>query len=124
MNNLLHLKGLIESIDKERITVFSAKEDKKYYFYLQDLPNAEEGEKIDLLIMPSFNEEGFSKILTIKTTKKAKPIKMANFSTMLSHMRKNKDRLKATLKESDDPDTINDLQEKIDWLEKGIELFS
>ena len=124
MNNLLHLKGQIESVDNERITIVSSKDKKKFYFYPEDLPNAEESEKADLLIMASYRDDGFSKILTIKTTKKAKPIKMANFSTMLNQMRKNKDRLKATLKDTDDPESINDIQEKIDWLEKGIELFS
>lgn len=124
MNNLLHLKGFIESIDCERITVISSKDEKRYYFRPEDFPNAVEGEKTDLLVMESFSNEGFSKILNIKATKKAKPLKMANFSTLLNHMRKTKDRLKATLNETEDANSIADLQEKIDWLEKGLDLFS
>ena len=83
----------------------------------------EEGEKVDFLIAPAFSESSVSKILTIKKTKKVKPIKMANFNTLIGHMIKTKERLKATLETTEDSNTINDLKEKIDWLEKGINLF-
>lgn len=124
MQNLYHLKGTLTKIDADFAYVTDSKTDKDYKFYANDLKDTEEGEKVDLLIAPAFSEDSTSKILTIKQTKKAKPIKMANFSTLIGHMIKTKERLKATLAISDESTDTTDIKEKIDWLEKGIRLFS
>ena len=123
MQNLYHLKGTLTQIDADFAYVIDSKTDKEYKFYANDLQDTEEGEKVDLLIAPAFSEDSVSKILTIKKTKKAKPIKMANFSTLICHMIKTKERLKATLASSDESTDTSDIKEKIDWLEKGISLF-
>ncbi len=123
MQNLYHLKGTLTQIDADFAYVTDSKTDKEYKFYANDLQDSEEGEKVDLLIAPAFSEDSVSKILTVKTTKKAKPIKMANFSTLIGHMIKTKERLKATLASSDESTDTSDIKEKIDWLEKGISLF-
>ena len=123
MQNLYHLKGTLTQIDADFAYVTDSKTDKEYKFYANDLQDTEEGEKVDLLIAPAFSEDSVSKILTIKQTKKAKPIKMANFSTLIGHMIKTKERLKATLASSDKSTDTSDIKEKIDWLEKGINLF-
>ena len=123
MQNLYHLKGTLTRIDADFAYVSDSKTDKEYKFYANDLQDTEESEKVDLLIAPAFSEDSVSKILTIKKTKKAKPIKMANFSTLIGHMIKTKERLKATLASSDESTDISDIKEKIDWLEKGINLF-
>ena len=123
MQNIYHLKGTLSIIDADFAYVTDSKTDKEYKFYANDLQDTEEGEKVDLLIAPAFSEDSVSKILTIKQTKKAKPIKMANFSTLIGHMIKTKERLKATLASSDESTDTSDIKEKIDWLEKGIILF-
>ena len=123
MQNLYHLKGTLSRIDADFAYVTDSKTDKEYKFYANDLQDTEEDEKVDLLIAPAFSEDSVSKILTIKKTKKAKPIKMANFSTLIGHMIKTKERLKATLASSDESTDTSDIKEKIDWLEKGINLF-
>ena len=123
MQNLYHLKGTLSRIDADFAYVSDSKTDKEYKFYANDLQDTEEDEKVDLLIAPAFSEDSVSKILTIKKTKKAKPIKMANFSTLIGHMIKTKERLKATLASSDESTDTSDIKEKIDWLEKGINLF-
>ncbi|MBR4570456.1 MAG: hypothetical protein IKO19_07325 [Candidatus Riflebacteria bacterium] len=123
MKNLYHLNGTLTQIDADFVYVTDSKTDKEYKFYSNDLQNIDEGEKVDLLIAPAFSEDSVSKILTIKQTKKAKPIKMANFSTLIGHMIKTKERLKATLASSDESTDTSDINEKIDWLEKGISLF-
>ena len=123
MQNLYHLKGTLTQIDADFAYVTDSKTDKEYKFYANDLQDTKEGEKVDLLIAPAFSEDSVSKILTIKKTKKAKPIKMANFSTLIGHMIKTKERLKATLASSDESTDNSDIKEKIDWLEKGIILF-
>ncbi len=123
MKSIYHLKGTLTQIDADFAYVTDGKTDKEYKFYASDLQDTEEGEKVDLLIAPAFSEDSVSKILTVKTTKKAKPIKMANFSTLIGHMIKTKERLKATLASSDESTDTSDIKEKIEWLEKGISLF-
>ncbi len=123
MKSIYHLKGTLTRIDADFAYVTDGKTDKEYKFYASDLQDTEEGEKVDLLIAPAFSEDSVSKILTIKKTKKAKPIKMANFSTLIGHMIKTKERLKATLASSVESTDASDIKEKIEWLEKGISLF-
>ena len=123
MKSIYHLKGTLTRIDADFAYVTDSKTDKEYKFYANDVQDTEEGEKVDFLIAPAFSEGSVSKILTIKKTKKVKPIKMANFNTLIGHMIKTKERLKATLETTEDSNTINDLKEKIEWLEKGIQLF-
>ncbi len=123
MQNLYHLKGTLTRKDSDFAYVTDNKTDLEYKFYSNDIQDTEEGEKVDFLIAPAFSENSVSKILTIKKTKKVKPIKMANFNTLIGHMIKTKERLKATLETTEDSNTINDLKEKIEWLEKGIQLF-
>lgn len=123
MKSIYHLKGTLTRKDSDFAYVTDNKTDQEYKFYSNDIQDTEEGEKVDFLIAPAFSENSVSKILTIKKTKKAKPIKMANFNTLIGHMIKTKERLKATLNTTEDSNTINDLKEKIEWLEKGINLF-
>ena len=123
MQNLYHLKGTLTQIDADFAYVSDSKTDKEYKFYANELQDNEVGEKVDLLIAPAFSEDSVSKILTIKKTKKAKPIKMVNFSTLIGHMIKTKDRLNATLASSDESTDTSNNKKKIDWLEKGISLF-
>ena len=123
MQNLYHLKGTLTRIDADFAYVTDSKTDKEYKFYASDVQDIEEGEKVDFLIAPPYSEDSVAKILTIKKTKKAKPIKMANFSTLIGHMIKTKERLKVTLASSDESTDTSDIKEKIDWLEKGIQLF-
>ncbi len=124
MKNLLHLKGTVISIDPDFVIVKDEKSDTEYKFYFSDLKDSNEGDKIDALISPAFAEGSTSKILSLKETKKVKPIKMPNFNTLIGHMIKTKERLKANLAIEENSASINDIKEKIDWLEKGISLFS
>lgn len=123
MKSILHLKGHITNIEEDFVFVTEDKTDEVYKFYQSDMLG-EMNDKVDALIAPAFSEGSTSKVLSIKQTKKVKPLKMANYSTLISHMIKTKERLNATLLtlEEDNPD-IPDINEKIAWLEKGIALF-
>ena len=123
MKSIYHLKGILTRLETDFAYVTDSKTDQEYKFYASDIQDTEEGEKVDFLIAPAFTEGSVSKILTIKKTKKAKPIKMANFNTLIGHMIKTKERLKATLDNADESADTADIKEKIDWLEKGIILF-
>ncbi len=118
------LKGLIERIDSRRVVVVADKTGREYNFSPSELTGAEKGARVDLLMTPPDDEGGYAKIISIKSQKKIKPLKMPNFATLVGHMIKTRDRLKATLAESGDSDAQNDLNEKIAWLDRGIRLFS
>ncbi|MDD3147747.1 MAG: hypothetical protein PHD82_10620 [Candidatus Riflebacteria bacterium] len=118
------LKGLIEKIDSRRIIVVADKSGREFVFSPSELTGAEKGARVDLLITPPDDEGGFAKIISIRSQKKVKPLKMPNFSTLVGHMLKTRDRLKATLAESTDSDAQNELNEKIAWLDRGIRMFS
>lgn len=118
------LKGLIERIDSRRVVVVADKTGREYNFSPSELTGAERGARVDLLITPPDDEGGYAKIISIKSQKKIKPLKMPNFATLVGHMIKTRDRLKATLAESGDSDAQNELNEKIAWLDRGIRMFS
>lgn len=118
------LKGLIKRREGRFLVVAADKGGTEYRFNASELADAESGERVDLLIAASEDPDGVSAILSIKSKKKVKPIKIGNFNTLVGHMIKTRDRLIATLAEVSDPDAASDLREKIDHLERGISLFS
>jgi hypothetical protein len=124
MKRMQRLKGTVAEIDDETVLVTDDKSDEEYYFHLADMGEVEEGQKVDLLISVSSNSDGISRILMNKKKPKAKAYKMQNFSTLIKHMIKTKDRLKATLEENPQLGESGKIQEQIDFLERGIGLFS
>lgn len=121
---MISLKGIVSSVTDKYAIVKADKGGAEYKFNLSGIPNACLNDKVDLLIKPSSDEFGLSEVLFIKSKKKEKPLKMASFSTLLAHMIKTQNRLTATLNESISDEQAIAIQEKIDWLAKGIELFS
>ena len=118
------LKGIIARREGYTLVVKADKGGIEYRFNASDLEGAEPGERIDLLIAPADDPDDISTILSIKSKKKVKPIKIGNFNTLVGHMIKTRDRLNATLAEINDSDAASDLREKITWLYRGIDLFS
>ncbi len=118
------LKGIIAHREGSTLVVKSDKGGSEYRFNVSDLPDSETGDRVDLLIAPADDPDDISSILSIKSKKKVKPIKIGNFNTLVGHMIKTRDRLNATLVEISDPDSASDLREKIAWLDRGLELFS
>lgn len=118
------LKGVISQREGTILVVTADKGGTEYRFSASELADAETGERVDLLISAAEDPDGVSTILMVKSKKKIKPLKMGNFNTLVGHMIKTRDRLNATLAEITDPDAVSDLREKIDWLNRGINLFS
>ncbi|KAF1079670.1 MAG: hypothetical protein GQF41_3985 [Candidatus Rifleibacterium amylolyticum] len=118
------LKGVIARREGATLVVKADKGGIEYRFNASDLGDAETGERVDLLIAPADDPDDISTILSIKSKKKVKPIKIGNFNTLVGHMIKTRDRLNATLAEIADPAAASDLREKITWLDRGIDLFS
>lgn len=124
MKRMQRLKGTVVKIDDEMVVVADDKSDEEFYFHLEDLIEAETGQKIDLLISVNTNLDGFSRILMNKKRPKPKAFKMANFSTLLKHMIKTRERLQATLDESPELADNQKILDQIEWLNRGIGLFS
>ncbi len=124
MKRMQRLKGTVVKIDDEMVVVADDKSDEEFYFHLEDLNEAETGQKIDLLISVNTNLDGFSRILMNKKKPKPKAFKMANFSTLLKHMIKTRERLQATLDESPEMADNQRILDQIEWLNRGIGLFS
>ncbi len=124
MKRMQRLKGTVVKVDEEMVVVADDKSDEEFYFHLQDLNEAESGQKIDLLISVNTNLDGFSRILMNKKKPKPKAYKMANFSTLIKHMIKTRDRLQATIDESPELAGNQRIIDQIEWLNRGIGLFS
>ncbi len=118
------LKGLVESVSADRIIVVADRSGREYSFAPHELPGTSRGARVDLLITPPDEEGGYARVISIKSQKKIKPLKMPGFGTLVGHMLKTRDRLKATLAESEDSEVQAELNEKIAWLDRGIRLFS
>ena len=119
------LKGTIDRIENGVVVIVSKKDDYELYFDEADFDSPIENKKVDLLIARSDDPMGLSKVISAKKVTKPKKIKMKNFSSLIRAMLKVKSRLEATLEEEgENSDSLNDLREKVEFLEKGIELFS
>lgn len=118
------VKGIIEKISGNKVVIVSEKSGEEFTFSASDFPDPVKGEKVDLLCAPSDDSANMFSVISIKSQKKIKPLKMPNFNTLVGHMVKTRDRLKATLAEAADNDSEADLNEKISWLNRGISLFS
>lgn len=124
MMRMERVKGVIERVDGSKVLVVSEKSGEEYLFNAADFLEPLKGEKVDLLCAPSADSADLFSVISIKSKKKIKPLKMPNFNTLVGHMIKTRDRLKATLDETGDSESEGDLNEKIAWLNRGISLFS
>lgn len=121
---MYRLKGTVVRIDEEMVVVSDDKSEEEYYFHRSDLSEVKDGSKVDLLISVSTNSDGVSRILMNKKKPKAKALKMANFSTLVKHMMKTRERLQATIDESPELAGNSRIAEQIEFLDRGIRLFS
>lgn len=118
------IKGLIDRIAGNKVVVIKEKTGEECFFSASELVEAFPGEKVDILASLSDEDSAEYTVIAVKSRKKVKPLKMPNFNTLVGHMIKTRDRLKATIAESDDSESQSDLKEKIAWLDRGISLFS
>ncbi|MGM0599508.1 MAG: hypothetical protein ACQETH_06780 [Candidatus Rifleibacteriota bacterium] len=123
MKQMKHLIGVLTDFSDKAMTVTETRSGQEFYFQPGDLEEVELGEKIDLLIADAPDSEGFCQVLIQKKKKKTKPFRMPNFSTLLKHMIKTRDRLKVTLEENPETENYSEINEKIEYLDRGIELF-
>lgn len=124
MMRMERVRGMIEGNDNNRVIVVCEKTGDEFIFAATDFDEPVKGEKVDLLCAPSDDTPGLFNVISIKSKKKIKPLKMANFNTLVSHMIKTRDRLHATLNDASHGEGDADIKDKIAWLEKGISLFS
>lgn len=120
------LVGVIDRVVAGVAAVVPDDRSPEVYLSATDIPGAREGLAVDLVIVPQDDPQAVCKILGRKPPRKPKPMKMPSFSSLVRQMLKVRDRLRATREElgEDDSSGSEDLQEKLDFLEKGISLFS
>lgn len=118
-----HLIGVLTDCSEGSMTVSEEGSGQEFYFRSPELGEVKLGEKLDLLIADAPDSEGFCQILMHKKQKKAKSFKMPNFSTLLKHMIKVRDRLKITLEENPEMENYSEINEKIEYLDRGVDLF-
>ncbi len=124
MKKMQRLVGYIVKVDGEMVIVAADKSGEEFYFHTGDFDDPQPGQKIDLLISLNTDTDGVSKVLMKKKKVASKAFKMANFTTLVKHMVKTRDRLQATLESMNEDSDTGEINEKIDYLNRGIELFS
>jgi hypothetical protein len=124
MKKMQRLVGYIVKIEGEMVIVASDQSGEEFYFHSGDFDEPQAGQKIDLLISLDSNSDGVSKVLMKKKKVASKAYKMTNFATLVKYMVKTRDRLQATIENMDEDAQTGDIKEKIDYLNRGIELFS
>jgi hypothetical protein len=124
MKKMQRLVGYIVKIEGEMVIVASDQSGEEFYFHSGDFDEPQAGQKIDLLISLDSNSDGVSKVLMKKKKVASKAYKMTNFATLVKYMVKTRDRLQATIESMDEDAQTGDIEEKIDYLNRGIELFS
>jgi hypothetical protein len=86
------------------------------------------GQELEFLCIVAKNSGGISRKFAIKEKPAPKPMKMKSFGSLIKQMIKAKERLLANLEEMEGAEfedySLEDLREKIKFLEEGIEKFS
>lgn len=118
------IKGTVERIENHVVAVIADGEEREYYFNESDLQMVEEGQKIEILAGYKEDCNSTAQVISFKLKQKPKPMKMASFSSLLKHMDKTLQRLKATRDDLPEHITSSRLDEQIAYLEKGFELFT
>ncbi len=124
MKRMQRLRGTVVKADEEMVAISDDRSDEEFYFHASDMAEAQVGQKVDMLISVATNSDGFSRVLMNKKKPKPKAFKMANFSTLVKHMIRTRERLQATLEETPELGSESKINEQIDFLTRGIRLFS
>ncbi|HNW34251.1 MAG TPA: hypothetical protein PKM25_04915 [Candidatus Ozemobacteraceae bacterium] len=126
---LLKLVGVVDRVAEGVAAIVPDDGTRELYVPANDLNDPREGQNVDLIVIPPTDPNGLCKVVSFSRKKLVKPLKIRSDSTLLKAMTRSRDKLKATLdavesNENADPDVIEDLREKIRFLDQGIELFS
>lgn len=120
-------KGIIESIGDGVLYVISESNENVWEIPISDANNYFVGQKLKFLIQEVKGGKPIINIVEKQIVKSNKTKKLINYSSLLKQIDKLHSKLVEYLKspqsEKVDQDFIDDLQEKIEYLEKGKELF-
>jgi len=126
---LLKLVGVVDRVTSGVAAIVPDDGSREMYISANDISGLAEGQPVDLVVVPPADPNGLCKIVSFTRKRVAKPVKIRADGTLLKAMTRSRDRLKATLDELEsrddpDPDLVDDLREKLRFLDRGIELFS
>jgi len=125
---LARLVGVIDRIVDGIVTVVPDDRSREVYLSLESLPEAREGQAVNLAIIPAASANGLARVFLRKPEKRAKAPKLENFASLLRAMKKSRDRLQASIRELEGQEPppeeqLTELRRKRDFLDEGIELF-
>ncbi|RCK78526.1 MAG: hypothetical protein OZSIB_1446 [Candidatus Ozemobacter sibiricus] len=120
------LRGVIDRMVSGVAAIVPDDRTPEVYVAASDIPGAREGLAVDLVIVPQDDPNAVCPVVGRKPPRPPRPQKIKSFTSLVRQMIKTRDRLKATLAELEQQPGQDgqELQEKIDFLEKGIDLFS
>ncbi len=122
------IKGSISKIEEENVFVTDLDSGLEICLRSEDFFEPYVGQEVEFLCIVAKNSGGISRKFAVKEKPAPKPMKMKSFGSLVKQMIKAKERLLANLNEIEDSDyegvSIEDLKDKIAFLEEGIEKFS
>ena len=126
---LFKLTGVIDRITGGVAAIVPDDGSRELYIAEKDLADPREGQEVDLVVVPPDNPNDVCKVVSFARKKVVKPVKIKADGALLKAMTRSRDRLKATLDqveadENADPEVVEQLREKLRFLDRGIELFS
>ncbi|HOT28655.1 MAG TPA: hypothetical protein PLU72_10735 [Candidatus Ozemobacteraceae bacterium] len=126
---LFKLTGVIDRITGGVAAIVPDDGSRELYISEKDLADPREGQEVDLVVVPPDNPNDVCKVVSFARKKVVKPVKIKADGALLKAMIRSRDRLKATLDqveadENADPEVVEQLREKLRFLDRGIELFS
>ena len=120
------LNGVIDRVVNGVAAIVPDDRGREVYVAATDIPGAREGMRVDLVIIPQDDPNAVCRVMGRKPPRQPKPQKMRSFSGLVRQMAKTRDRLRDTLTALGEEDAggAEEIKEKIDFLDKGIGLFS
>ncbi|MBP7632648.1 hypothetical protein KBA41_00660 [Candidatus Ozemobacteraceae bacterium] len=126
---LLKLTGVIDRMTGGVAAIVPDDGSRELYISEKDLPDPREGQEVDLVVIPPEDPNGLCRVVSFARKRVVKPLKIKADGALLKAMTRSRDRLKATLDQAEadenaDPEVVEQLREKLRFLDRGIELFS
>ncbi len=126
---MLRLRGKVLEISEKVLIVTDRKGNDTFRLPQSSMPDLEPGDAVDCYIIPPTNPTSLCRVMSRKDRKAEKPKRSKEAAALLRAMLK----MRATLiaeqnvlerNENPDPDELDRLFERLEFLDRGIKLFA
>lgn len=126
---ILRLRGRVLDIEEKVLIVTDRKGNETFRLPQSALPDLERGDPVDCYVIPPSNPTGICRVMSRKDKKAEKPKRSKEAAALVRAMLK----MRATLiaeqnvlerHENPDPNELDRLFEKLDFLDRGVKLFA